>query len=98
MKTVGLLGGMSGESTTEYYKKINEGIRNGLGGLHSGKILMYSFDFEEIEVLQHKQEWDKLTELLIEKGTIDIDCQFCNQHYHFSPEDVRILLGGKTLH
>jgi molecular chaperone Hsp33 len=41
---------------------------------------------------------DEVEELLIEKGTIDIDCQFCNQHYHFSPEDVRILLGGKTLH
>jgi len=40
----------------------------------------------------------EIEELLIEKGSINIDCQFCNQHYHFSPEDVRILLGGKTLH
>lgn len=41
---------------------------------------------------------DEVEELLIEKGTIDIDCQFCNQHYHFSPADVRILLGGNILH
>jgi len=41
---------------------------------------------------------DEVEQLLIEKGTIDIDCQFCNQHYHFSPADVRVLLGGKTLH
>ncbi len=40
----------------------------------------------------------EVEELLVEKGSIDIDCQFCNQHYHFSPEDVRVLLGGKTLH
>lgn len=41
---------------------------------------------------------EEVEELLIEKGTIEIDCQFCNKHYHFNPEDVRILLGGKTLH
>lgn len=40
----------------------------------------------------------EVEELLLEKGSINIDCQFCNQHYHFSPEDVRVLLGGKTLH
>lgn len=40
----------------------------------------------------------EVEELLVEKGSIDIDCQFCNKHYHFSPEDVRVLLGGKTLH
>ncbi|MCP1226237.1 aspartate/glutamate racemase family protein [Sebaldella sp. S0638] len=68
MKTVGLIGGMSWESTSEYYKKINEGIKEHLGGLHSGKILMYSFDFEEIEVLQHKNQWDELTEMLVDAG------------------------------
>lgn len=68
MKTVGLIGGMSWESTAEYYKKINEGIMGRLGGLHSGKILMYSFDFQEIEDLQHKNEWEKLTELLVKVG------------------------------
>jgi molecular chaperone Hsp33 len=41
---------------------------------------------------------DEVEELLVEKGNIEIDCQFCNKHYNFSPEDVRILLGGKTLH
>lgn len=68
MKTVGLIGGMSWESTAEYYKKINEGIMSRLGGLHSGKILMSSFDFQEIVDLQHKNEWSKLTELMIKEG------------------------------
>lgn len=68
MKTVGLIGGMSWESTTDYYQKINVGIKEHLGGLHSGKILMYSFDFQEIEDLQHKNEWDELAKLLSEAG------------------------------
>ena len=53
MKTIGLLGGMSWESTLGYYKLINEGVRNTLGGLHSAKIVIYSVDFEPIELLQH---------------------------------------------
>ncbi|MBP9479300.1 MAG: aspartate/glutamate racemase family protein [Sebaldella sp.] len=103
MKTVGLLGGMSWESTTEYYKKINEGIRNGLGGLHSGKILMYSFDFEEIEVLQHKQEWDKLTELLIEKGkSLKLGgadfLAICTNTMHKMADEVEKGTGLKVIH
>lgn len=58
MKTIGLLGGMSWESTASYYKAINEGIKTKLGGLHSAKICMYSVDFDEIEKLQHLGDWD----------------------------------------
>lgn len=58
MKTIGLLGGMSWESTVGYYQQINQGIRQKLGGLHSAKIAMYSIDFDPIEKLQHQGDWD----------------------------------------
>lgn len=64
MKTIGLLGGMSWESTVTYYQLINEGIKRELGGLHSAKIVLYSVDFEEIEKLQHQGEWDKTADIL----------------------------------
>ena len=57
MKTIGMLGGMSWESTANYYRLINEGIKAKLGGLHSGKICMLSVDFDEIEKLQHVGNW-----------------------------------------
>ena len=58
MKTAGLLGGMSWESTAGYYKAINEGIKRKLGGLHSAQIAMFSIDFEPLERLQHQGDWD----------------------------------------
>ncbi len=64
MKTIGLLGGMSWESSALYYRWINELVREELGGLHSAKIAMVSVDFQEIEDLQHKGEWEKSGELL----------------------------------
>ncbi len=64
MKTIGLIGGMSWESTATYYKIINEKTKEILGGLHSAKILLYSVDFAEIEEFQAKGEWDKSAELL----------------------------------
>ncbi|UCG25943.1 MAG: aspartate/glutamate racemase family protein, partial [Chloroflexota bacterium] len=57
MKVIGLLGGMSWESTALYYELINEGVKRQLGGLHSARIAMVSVDFEEIEVLQAKGDW-----------------------------------------
>ena len=57
MKTIGLLGGMSWESTLKYYRAINMGVQQALGGFHSAKIIMYSFDFEPIEKLQAKGDW-----------------------------------------
>ncbi|NLY80363.1 MAG: aspartate/glutamate racemase family protein [Lysinibacillus sp.] len=64
MKTIGLIGGMSWESSVEYYRLINEEVRNRLGGLHSAKCILYSVDFEEIERFQADGEWDKAGELL----------------------------------
>ena len=64
MKTAGLLGGMSYESTIQYYKLINKKINNSLGNLNSAKILLYSFNFEEIEALQRNGEWDKSGDLM----------------------------------
>jgi aspartate racemase len=58
MKTVGLLGGMSWESTVGYYQAINQGVKNQLGGLHSAQIAMVSVDFDPIEKLQHQGDWD----------------------------------------
>ncbi|MCX8161362.1 MAG: aspartate/glutamate racemase family protein [Candidatus Saccharicenans sp.] len=64
MKTIGLIGGMSWESSLEYYRLINEEVKKRLGGFHSAKCLMYSVDFAEIEVLQHKGDWEKLAWIL----------------------------------
>ncbi|MBP7770006.1 MAG: aspartate/glutamate racemase family protein [Aliarcobacter sp.] len=66
MKTIGLLGGMSWESTALYYKQINEQIKEKLGSLHSAKVVIYSIDFDEIEKLQHSGNWDKTAEILID--------------------------------
>ena len=65
MKTIGLIGGMSWESSLEYYRIINEIAKLKLGGFHSAKCLMYSVDFSEIEVLQHENKWDELTDIMV---------------------------------
>lgn len=66
MKTIGLLGGMSWESTIPYYRQINQHIKQQLGGLHSAKIILYSVDFADIEALQRSGDWDRAGELLAE--------------------------------
>jgi len=58
MKTIGLLGGMSWESTVPYYRVINQRVKERLGGLHSARVILYSVDFHDIERLQHAGEWD----------------------------------------
>lgn len=64
MRTIGLLGGMSWESTVSYYQIINRAVTERLGGLHSAKLLLYSLDFAEIERLQHEDRWDEAGRLL----------------------------------
>ncbi len=64
MKTIGLIGGMSWESSLLYYRLINEGVRQRLGGLHSAELLMHSVDFAPIEALQHAGDWDGAAEVL----------------------------------
>jgi len=65
MKTIGMIGGMSWESSIEYYRIINETVRTELGGLHSAKSMMVSVEFAEIEALQHRDRWDEAAEILI---------------------------------
>lgn len=77
MKTIGMIGGMSWESSIEYYRIINETVRAELGGLHSAKSILMSVEFAEIEALQHQARWDEAAEILIaaarslEKGGAD---------------------------
>ena len=66
MKTIGLIGGMSWESTVHYYRRINEGIKNRLGGLHSARIILYSVDFDDIERMQNSGDWDAAGNYLAE--------------------------------
>ena len=92
MKTIGLLGGMSWESTTSYYKAINEGVKQALGGLHSAKICMYSVDFDEIEKLQSKGDWAATAEILskaarsIEAGGADFLIICTNTMHKVAPQ------------
>jgi len=66
VKVIGLIGGMSWESTVPYYRQINEVVKERLGGLHSAKLILYSVDFQEIEQLQHAGDWGEAGRLLAE--------------------------------
>src|SRR5260370_24880305 len=64
MKTIGLLGGLSWESSREYYRIINEAVAQRLGGVHSAACILYAVDFAEIETLQHQNRWEEAASLL----------------------------------
>ena len=66
MKKIGMIGGMSWESSIEYYRIVNQTVREKLGGLHSARSIMYSVEFAEIEALQHQNRWDELASVMIE--------------------------------
>ncbi|MFD7522096.1 aspartate/glutamate racemase family protein [Paenibacillus chitinolyticus] len=68
MKTIGLIGGMSWESSLLYYQIINQRVKEKLGGHHSAKSLMYSVDFQEIKTLQHQGNWDEATRVMIDSA------------------------------
>ena len=91
MKTIGLLGGMSWESSLEYYRIINQLVKERLGGLHSAKCLLYSVDFQEIETLQHKGLWDEAGRLLgeaanaLQKGGADFMLICTNTMHKVAP-------------
>ncbi len=70
MKTIGLLGGMSWESTLEYYRLINEETKHRRGGLHSARCLLYSVDFGEIEPFMQVDEWDQISQILVKASRI----------------------------
>ena len=103
MKTIGLIGGMSWESSSEYYKIINETVKERLGGLNSAKCIMYSVDFEEIASLQHQGEWEELTKLMInfaqqlERAGADF-IVICTNTMHKMAEEVQGSINIPLLH
>ena len=102
-QVIGLLGGMSWESSAQYYRLINEGVRTRLGGLHSARCLMWSFDFAEVEALQHAGRWDDATALLIdaarrlEHGGADF-LVICTNTMHRMADAVQAATGIPLLH
>ena len=103
MKTIGLIGGMSWESTAEYYRIISEAVKERLGGLHSAKIVMYSFDFEEVGELQREGKWGEATDLMIdaakrvERGGVDF-VLICTNTMHKMADDVAANINIPLLH
>ncbi|ENQ8617461.1 aspartate/glutamate racemase family protein [Vibrio fluvialis] len=92
MKTIGMIGGMSWESTLSYYKAINESVKAALGGLNSAQICLYSVNFETIEKLQHEGKWDETAQLLaqaaksVEAGGADFLLICTNTMHKVAPE------------
>ena len=103
MKTIGMIGGMSWESSLEYYRIINEVLKEQLGGLHSAKCLMYSVDFAEIETLQREGRWDEATQAMIdaachvEAGGADFVI-ICTNTMHRMADEVQKSIGIPLLH
>ena len=103
MKTIGLIGGMSWESSLEYYRIINETVKKKLGGFHSAKSIMYSVDFKIIEELQHKGKWEELTKIMIqaaknvEIGGADF-VVICTNTMHKMANDIENNIGIPLLH
>ena len=103
MKTIGLIGGMSWESSIEYYRIINETVKARLGGVHSADCLMYSVDFAEIESLQNAGEWEQLTLEMIsaarrlERGGADC-LVICTNTMHKMADEVQAAIQIPLLH
>ena len=103
MKTMGLLGGMSWQSTNTYYALLNQGIGAALGGLHSARLLLYSVDFDEIEKLQHAGQWAQMGELLaaaaqrVEAGGADF-LMICTNTMHKAAPQVEAAITIPLLH
>ncbi|MFC0387563.1 aspartate/glutamate racemase family protein [Muricoccus vinaceus] len=102
-KVIGLIGGMSWESSAEYYRIINESVRARLGGLRSARCLMWSFDFGEIEALQHAGRWDDATAEMVaaasrlERGGADF-VVICTNTMHRMADQVEAAIGLPLLH
>ncbi len=103
MKTIGLLGGMSWESTVPYYRVINETVGERLGGLHSARVVLYSVEFQEIEMLQHADRWDDTAKILtaaarsIEAGGADF-LVICTNTMHKVAAQIEEGIGIPLLH
>jgi aspartate racemase len=103
MKTIGLIGGMSWESSIEYYRIINQAVHATLGGVHSAKSLMLSVDFAEIETLQHQNRWDDATRMMVdaaqklERGGADF-IVICTNTMHKMADAVQFAISIPLLH
>jgi aspartate racemase len=103
MKTIGLLGGMSWESSIEYYRIINQAVRSRLGGTHSARSVMVSVDFADVERLQEAGDWDGATDLMIESarrveaGGAHL-LVICTNTMHLMADDVAAAVGIPLLH
>tara|TARA_B110000503_G_scaffold58181_1_gene93026 strand:+ start:2899 stop:3597 length:699 start_codon:yes stop_codon:yes gene_type:complete len=103
MKTIGLIGGMSWQSTSLYYSAINEGVKQSLGGLHSAKVCLYSVDFHEIERLQHAGKWAQTADILakaaqaVEAGGADLFL-ICTNTMHKVAAEVEATVKIPLLH
>jgi len=103
VKTIGLLGGMSWESTLEYYRAINQGVNEKLGGLHSAKIAMFSVDFQPVEQLQHAGDWKSLGRILssaaqrVEAGGADC-LVLCTNTMHKLADEIQLAIDLPMLH
>jgi aspartate racemase len=103
MKVIGLIGGMSWESTVEYYRVINEAVKERLGGLHSAKCVLYSVDFAEVEGLQRRGQWPQAAQLLVgaaqsvEKAGADF-VLICTNTMHKVADAVQARIGVPLLH
>jgi aspartate racemase len=103
MKTIGLIGGMSWESTADYYRLLNEGVKERLGGLHSAKILLSSVDFEEYERMQREGRWQEAGFLLAnEAKTLEkagADCLIlCTNTMHKVAGQIQMAVNIPFLH
>ncbi|WP_078433884.1 aspartate/glutamate racemase family protein [Metabacillus halosaccharovorans] len=103
MKTIGLIGGLSWESTSVYYESINRSIQQQLGGIHSAKCLLYSFDFEEIAKLQREGEWNIATKRMIEVAKILENCgadliAICTNTMHLMANEVQEAIEVPLIH
>jgi len=103
MKTIGMIGGLSWESTANYYRDINKGVKARLGGLHSAKIVLNSVDFAEIEVLQHQGRWEEAGDILseaalsVEKGGADF-VVLCTNTMHKVSNQIEAAITLPFLH
>lgn len=103
MKTIGLLGGMSWESTIPYYQIINEEVKKALGGLHSAKIVLYSVEFDEIEKCQSSGDWDKSAQILgnaakrLEAAGADF-ILICTNTMHKVAPQIEMMIGVPIVH
>ena len=103
MKAIGLIGGMSWESTVEYYRLINESVKERLGGLHSAKCVLYSVDFAEVEALQRQGQWPQAAQVLVgaaqcvEKAGADF-VLICTNTMHKLADTVQAGIGIPLLH